>query len=162
MRYNATFRIAATNPDPAWRFLTPAQDPAHLCAFAYTRTVAADNTVQIDGLTLQIDAAPDRASFARCTVEVRQSLDGSWTVWWQDRCLVSHPAPATAPQLRVLNGKRVDPFAQRHEPVPVETTANEPEPSVTEPERRKEPWKPAKNHPWRQPAKRKGTFLQNS
>lgn len=160
VRHNARFSVPAADAASAYRPLAPEQDVQHLCAFAYARRVAADNTVRIDRQTLQIAPAPDRSSFARCPVVVRQHLDGSLHVWWHDRRLTIQAAPPSASDLRALPGIRHDPFAQRHDPEEI-TPSVEPAP-VTPKTPATEPHKPASDHPWRKPFKPERTFSQNS
>jgi transposase len=45
------------------------------------RTVAKDNTVSWDGLTLQIRKQPARPTCAKLRVSIRRHLDGSYTIW---------------------------------------------------------------------------------
>lgn len=52
---------------------------AILCV-QHERVVAADNTVSVGGLRLQIAPQSLRWSFAKCRVKVCEQLDGSWTV----------------------------------------------------------------------------------
>jgi hypothetical protein len=161
-RHNAAYQVPPTDPVSAWRALAPTQELDQMCALAYVRTVTADNTVRLGERTLQLTPAPDRASFAKCRVELRQHLDGAITVWWHDRQLATVPAPPATPQLRALAGDRVDPFAQRHDPfVPAAST---PHSDCADPDtaHAPRPTKPAPDHPWRKPYKSERTFSQNS
>lgn len=51
------------------------------------RTVYLDNTIRVNGLALQIEKSPYRASFARCKVDVYEHLDDSYSVVWKRRIL---------------------------------------------------------------------------
>lgn len=51
------------------------------------RAVGKDNTVQLDGVRLQIDKQPGRVSCAGLAVTVRRHLNGTHTVLWGKRCL---------------------------------------------------------------------------
>jgi len=51
------------------------------------RVVAKDNTVQLDGVRLQIDRQPGRVTCAGLTVTLRRHLDGNHSVLWGKRCL---------------------------------------------------------------------------
>lgn len=51
------------------------------------RTVGKDNTVQLDGVRLQIDKQPGRVTCAGLTVTLRRQLDGTHRVLWGKRCL---------------------------------------------------------------------------
>jgi len=62
-------------------------DLDRIFAWRSERQVAADNTVRVNKLVLQIEKSPYRTSFARCQVEVFQHLDGTYSVDWQHRCV---------------------------------------------------------------------------
>jgi len=80
-------------PDYRTRFTRPARDPHNLFVHPGTvdldqifcieqqRRVARDNTVLIDGVRLQLEAASGRKDFSGLKVTVRKHLDGSHTVW---------------------------------------------------------------------------------
>lgn len=51
------------------------------------RTVAADNTVRVNGLVLQIEESRYRSSFAKCKVDVFEHLDDIYSVVWKGRTL---------------------------------------------------------------------------
>lgn len=51
------------------------------------RTVYLDNTVRVNGLALQLEESPYRATFARCKVDIYTHLDGSYSVVWKRRIL---------------------------------------------------------------------------
>jgi transposase len=51
------------------------------------RTVAADNTVRVNGLILQIEPSPYRVSFVKCKVDAFENLDGAYSVVWKGRVI---------------------------------------------------------------------------
>ncbi|MBW1704687.1 MAG: ISNCY family transposase [Deltaproteobacteria bacterium] len=51
------------------------------------RTVANDNTVRVNNLTLQIEKSPFRDHFVKCQVEVFEHLEGTYTVVWKKRVI---------------------------------------------------------------------------
>jgi hypothetical protein len=71
-----------------------------VCAFHYVRRVAADNTVRIEDVTLQLAPGPGRRSYTRAWADVVQCLDGSWRVYVQERLVATTPAPPEPGQLR--------------------------------------------------------------
>ena len=71
-----------------------------VCAFHYARRVAADNTVRVEEVTLQLAPGPGRRSYARALADVVQCLDGSWRVYVADRLVATTPAPPDPGQLR--------------------------------------------------------------
>jgi transposase len=85
-QHNATFARPARDPDPAWVPLGDANLDQILC-HQETRTVAADNTVSLDRLVMQISKQPGRRSCAGLEVIVRRHLDGRHTIWRGPQCL---------------------------------------------------------------------------
>jgi transposase len=114
-RYNARFAHAPAQPEPAWRPV-PA-DLTRICCFKYRRTVAHDNTVQLNGALLQVHPGPGGRSYARARVDVHAFLDGTLAIYHrgqrlsvkrlppghrplrraQDRCATPGPSPNTLP-----------------------------------------------------------------
>ena len=76
-------------------------DPHKILSLRYTRTVAADNTLTLGSLVIQIPPGPGRRSYAKTRADVRQHLDGSWTVYAHNQPLASHPPT------QLLDPKRV-------------------------------------------------------
>jgi hypothetical protein len=60
--------------------------------------VANNNTVRLGGLVIDIPPGPNRRSYARRRVLVRQHLDGAWTLWLDETCIARHaPTPLKEP-----------------------------------------------------------------
>jgi hypothetical protein len=78
-QHNATFGRAPRDPASAFVALGAADLDAILC-HEETRIVARDNTVSVDGRTLQIGAQPGRRSCAGLQITVRHHLDGRITI----------------------------------------------------------------------------------
>jgi hypothetical protein len=110
--FNARFRVPAAEPGSAYRPLPADFVPERVFCFQYTRVVSADNTVRFGEQRLQLLPDPQRASYARTEVVVHERLDGSLTIYWQDRCLATRPAPAEAPSLRARKLPRPPTLAQ--------------------------------------------------
>jgi len=142
LRYNRRFTVAARIPETVYRPLPNSVDPETVFCFKYTRTVNMDNTVRLGSHRLQILPDSRRTSYARARVEIQQRMNGALAVYHRGRCLLSIPAPAEAPILRALSGRRFsDP--KQHASVPRLSTR-------TENHRRKiSTLKPAATHPWR-------------
>lgn len=62
-------------------------DLDRIFALRHQRRVAADNTVKMKKVILQIEPSPYRTSFAKCEVEVYQHLDGAFSVDWKKRLI---------------------------------------------------------------------------
>jgi hypothetical protein len=89
--FNRRFADQPANPESLFR--RPGRlDLARILSFRYERTVAADNTVKLGDHILQIPPGPRNRSFAQARVDVRQHLDGTWSVYHQDRRLALCPA----------------------------------------------------------------------
>ena len=108
-RFNQRFAVPPADPTSAYRPPPAGLDVATVCCLAYTRSVAADNTVSFGGRQLQLQPGPQRASYARLTVEVRKHLDGGRSVTYHGETLAVQPAPATAPVLRARKERLILP-----------------------------------------------------
>lgn len=74
--------------DPAMAFVPLGQvDLDPILCHEEERVVGKDNTVQLDGVRLQIDKQPGRVTCAGLTVTVRRHLDGTHSVTWGKRQL---------------------------------------------------------------------------
>jgi hypothetical protein len=128
--------VPAADPDPAWRPWPDGLDPDRVFALKYRLRVARDDTLRVDGRTIQLPAAPRHFAYAGKMVEVHLRLDRSIIVFDGERELVTAPAPPAARELRVLGATRAAPA---HVPA-----------------RAKVPWTPPADHPWKRmtPARR--------
>jgi len=105
-RYNRRFRKSARSSESAFR---PRRDlDLHkILAFRYQAVVLNDNAVRLGGLTIDIPPGPRGRSYAKACVDVRQHLDGSWTVYYQDQTIARAPAsPVAEPQRFLKKGRR--------------------------------------------------------
>ena len=66
----------------------------------HTRQVAADNTVRVEEVRLQLLPGPRGRSYAKASADVVQCLDGSWRVYVRERLVATRPAPPDPGQLR--------------------------------------------------------------
>jgi transposase len=103
--YNRRFAVQAANEQPAWRPLRKQLDLDRVCSLYYEATVLNDNTVRLAGLVIDIPAGPRRRSYAKARVEVRQLLDGSWRVYYHDRCIATHLSTGTK-ELRAIKKRK--------------------------------------------------------
>jgi transposase len=90
-RFNARFAKRPAQPGSVFRKISAAERYLKV-SFAYEATVANDNTVRLGGLVIDIPPGPQRRSYARRRVLVRQHLDGAWTVWLDEIRLATHPS----------------------------------------------------------------------
>jgi hypothetical protein len=112
-RFNAQFAVLPREAGSAYR---PVEDLDLETLFCF----------KFNTQRLQILPSPERASYARCTVEVHEQLDKTLKVYYQDRYLDTSPAPPEAPRARKLA-------------VAVTVKPSKPRPVI----------KPAPDHPWR-------------
>jgi len=98
--FNAQFAVPPAVAASVYRPVPRGVDLERVCAFHYTRRVAADNTVRVEAVTLQLPPGPGRRSYVRAWADVVQCLDGSWRVFVAERLVATTPAPPNAGQLR--------------------------------------------------------------
>jgi transposase len=98
-RYNRRFQKRSAKAGSAYRPVARL-DLRRILAFRYPATVLNDNTVRLGGLILDIPPGPRRRSYAQAHVDVRQHLDGSWTVYYQNQPIANAPASPLAEPLR--------------------------------------------------------------
>ena len=134
--HNARFGVPAADPCPAWRPWPADLDPDRAFVLKYRVKVAKDDTIRLDGRSLQLPPAPRRFAYAGKMVEVQLRLDGSIGVFDGPKELVTAAAPALPRELRVLDHDR-------------------PGPSFV-PEAAHVPYVPPVDHPWKRmtPARR--------
>ena len=89
--YNAEFGRAASDATSGFAPLLDVDLEAVLC-HEEERLVAKDNTVQLEGVRLQIDKQPGRVTCAGLTVTVRRHLDGTHSITWGKRLLGRYDA----------------------------------------------------------------------
>lgn len=98
--FNRQFAVPPAVAASAYRPVPRGVDLDRVCAFHYARRVAADNTVRVEEVTLQLAPGPGRRSYARALADVVQCLDGSWRVYVANRLVATTPAPPDPGQLR--------------------------------------------------------------
>ena len=104
--FNRRFGRSPAQPGSAFRSLRGVDRNKILC-FRYSRVVAADNTVTLGDLVLQLPPGPKRRSWAQARVDVRQHLDGAWSIYYRDLKIGHHPAtPLLEPSRVRLQSKR--------------------------------------------------------
>jgi transposase len=99
--YNQRFRVSPRETGSAYRKLEAAFKPDEYFCYKYQRTVGSDNVVRFVNHRLQILPNSERASYARCRVQVYAGLDGNLAVHYGNRCLDTCPAPLESTRLKV-------------------------------------------------------------
>jgi transposase len=105
-RFNHRFAIAPCQSEKAWRSVPKTLDVDRAISFHYPTKVGLDNTVRLGDLLLDIPPGPLGRSYAKARVEVRQLLNGSWKVYYQDRLIAKHPCTALQEPIRALRRHR--------------------------------------------------------
>ena len=132
-RHNARFRQQPAQPGSAYRRFPPGKRPADVFCFHYWRNVSKDNVVSLGGRLIHVPPGPQRRSYARCRVEVREHLDGSASVHYQGSCIARQAAQP--------GDLRTKPRGKAEE---------KPAPPLNQKRIPTGPWKPPADHPWRQ------------
>jgi transposase len=138
-RYNARFTHVPAQSEPAWR-PAPA-DLTRICCFKYRRTVAHDNTVQLNRALLQVHPGPDGRSYAGTRVDVHAFLDGTLAIYHRGQRLSAKGLPpghrpSRMPQERFSDGT---PYPD----IPLAGTGTQLPPEKP---------RPSADHPWRRAA----------
>jgi len=147
--FNQRFSKPAAQPGSKYRPTPSHLDIEQVFCFKHERTVANDNTISFAGVTLHIPPGPDRISYAKARVQVRQFLDGQVGICYQDRLLTMIDTEQQAP---VRVGKLA---AVPLEPPPSVRALETQQVTPHRPPVAKKPHKPAADHPWRKPYKRR-------
>lgn len=87
-RFNERFSVQP-KAEHRWRRLGPGFDLDRICSFRYNAKVANDNAIRFCGLVFDIAPGPSGRSYAGCLVELRQLLDGSWRIYYQDKLIAT-------------------------------------------------------------------------
>ncbi len=98
--FSAQFAVPPAVAAVAYRPVPRGWDLDRLCAFHYARQVAADNTVRVAEVRLQLLPGPRGRSYAKAAADVVQCLDGAWRVYVHERLVGTLPAPSDPGQLR--------------------------------------------------------------
>lgn len=125
-RYNERFAVLPEEEGAAYRTAEGIELKTVFC-FKHERVVGMDNVVRFQGQRMQILPSLERASYARCRVEVHEQLDGDIKICYQGRYLDIRPAVAEATRSRELAAS-----------------------ATGEGVKARQVHRPAKDHPWRQ------------
>ncbi len=105
-RFNRRFAITPRQSQKAWRPIPPTLNVDRAISFHYPTKVGLDNTIRLGEVLLDIPPGPRGRSYAKARVEVRQLLNGSWRVYYQDRLIAQHPSTALQEPIRALRRNR--------------------------------------------------------
>jgi transposase len=105
-RFNRRFAVCPRESEKAWRRVPPKLDLDRMISFRYRSVVGNDNSVRIGGLIVDLPPDSHRRSYAKAHVEVRQLLNGSWKVYYQDQLIAKHPSTELRDPVRALKHSR--------------------------------------------------------
>jgi hypothetical protein len=104
--FNRRFAVSPRESQKAWREVPKTLDLDRIISFRYRSVVGNDNSIRIGGLALDVPPGPARRSYAKATVEVRQLLNGSWRVYYQDQTIAKHSSTELRDPVRALGHRR--------------------------------------------------------
>jgi transposase len=104
-RFNERFAVSALDKH-RWRRLEAGMDIDKICSFRYSAKVANDNAVRFCGLIFDIAEGPRGRSYARCEVELRQLLDGSWRIYYDDKLIAKADSTEIGEPFRAKSRRR--------------------------------------------------------
>jgi transposase len=104
--FNARFTVPPKESEKAWRAVPPKPDLDRLISFRYRAKVGNDNAVRLGGVIIDIPPGPKGRSYAQAKVEVRQLLDGSWRIYYQDQLIAKHLPTTLGEPIKAYNHRR--------------------------------------------------------
>jgi transposase len=104
--FNNRFAVKAENTQSAWRKLSKNLDVERFLAFRYEATVGNDNAVRFAGAVIDIEPGPSKRSYAGVRAELRQTLDGSWRVYYQDKLIATSAATEIVEPIRARKRRK--------------------------------------------------------
>jgi hypothetical protein len=138
--FNRRFGKPPAQAHPVWR--RPPRDLALVLSCRYRRVVARDNTVRLGPRWVQLRG---RRSYAGCTVEVRELLDGRLVVLHEDVIRGETPSPGPAFILKPRRAPSKDHRRPRRSPTPPRLPQRLPRLAANTHTGRR----PLPTHPWR-------------
>ena len=104
--FNSRFAVAAENTQRAWRKVARDLDLRRVLSFRYEATVGNDNAIRFAGMVIDIEPGPNKRSYAGVRAELRQTLDGNWRVYCQDKLIAAAPATQIVEPIRTRNRRK--------------------------------------------------------
>ena len=99
--YNQRFRVSPREAGSAYRKPAAGFKADEYFCYKYPRIVGSDNVVRFVNHRLQILPNPERASYARCKVQIYAGLNGKLAVYYGNQRLDTCPAPLESTRLRI-------------------------------------------------------------
>jgi transposase len=99
--YNRRFRVSPRETGSAYRKPAAGFKADEYFCYKYPRIVGSDNVVRFVNHRLQILPNTERASYARCKVQVYAGLNGQLAVYYGNQRLDTCPAPLESTRIRI-------------------------------------------------------------
>jgi transposase len=109
--HNDRFAKAPAQAEPVWGKVPKQAARERILSLCYPAKVSSDNAVRLHGMILDIPPGPNKRSYAKLPVEVRQLLDGRWRVYYRDRVIAQAPATNIAELTRTRTRRKDIPAA---------------------------------------------------
>jgi transposase len=104
--FNSRFAVQPENTQSAWRKLPKKLDMERILSFHYEATVGNDNAIRFAGQVIDIEPGPNKRSYAKVRAELRQTLDGSWRVYYQDKLIAKASATEIVEPIRTRSRRK--------------------------------------------------------
>ena len=104
--FNEKFAQAASETQSAWRKVSRSLDVDRILSLRYDSTIANDNALRLGGMLIDIPPGPNKRSYAGVRAEVRQMLDGSWRVYYEDKQIAQAAACPIAEPIRARSRRK--------------------------------------------------------
>ncbi|MDO8654890.1 MAG: ISNCY family transposase, partial [bacterium] len=104
--FNDKFAVEAENTQSAWRKVPRNLDMERILSFRYEATVGNDNAIRFAGMIIDIEPGPSKRSYAGVRAELRQTLDGGWRVYYQDKLIATAPTTEVVEPFHTKNRKK--------------------------------------------------------
>lgn len=96
--FNRSHACQPASRESAWLPMPDCADIKRICSFFYSAIVQPNNKIMLGEITIDVPPGKQRICYARTPVEVRQLLDGSWRVYYQNTIIATHdPTPVREP-----------------------------------------------------------------
>lgn len=104
--FNNKFSVPAQESNKVWRKPERRLDLARILSLKYEATVGNDNAIRFAGMIIDVPPGPKQRSYAGVRVQMCQTLDGSWRVYYNDDMIASAPATEIAEPIRTKSRRK--------------------------------------------------------
>jgi len=105
--FNRRYALSCDAIADCWKKPKPECDAERICGFYYNGKISERGTVDIGSIFIPLDREYNKAILGPEKLEVRQLLDGSWKVYYQNRIIGRHaPTPLLEPVRARIRPKR--------------------------------------------------------